>query len=430
MRRGIVGSLAVLVVGGSLGLAQEAPGPALPSPVSEVPGPLAPQDGDRALPAVAPEAPGERVWVGAEYLLWWLKRTPLPAPLVTTTSDLAAVPPAAFLQSGTSTLLGDDRLNPGVRSGGRFEAGVWIDDHRTISIEGSCFFLESHTVTQGVASSGEPGSPLLAVPFFDADAQAESSFLLAAPGALSGGAALSVTSRLQGAEVDGAVAVLTRPWLRLEVLAGFRYLDFRENLTFTTTSVGIQAPAPGSNNGLVLNTQDQFDSHDLFFGPQVGARAECRLGNLFVEGTAKLAIGDVNQTTTIAGSATTNFFIAPPGGPFTGVSPQVVPGSGTFAQPSNTGQNNRHQIAWVPEVGVKVGYQLAPWARAFVGYEFLYASNFARPGEQIDRGINTAQTVQSAVAGNPPAPGTRPMVSPGGAVFWAQGIDVGLELRY
>jgi hypothetical protein len=427
-------SLAALVVGGGLGLAQEPPvPPTSPVTVPVEPGPVAPPIGDHALPAAAPETPGPQFWGGAEYLLWWLKKSPVPFPLVNTTSDFTAIPPGAFLQPGTGTLIGEERLNPGLRSGARFEAGAWIDDHRCIGVEGNFFFLESHTVSQSVASSGAPGSPVLVVPFFDADALAESTFPLALPGALAGGAALSISSRLQGAEINGAVAVCTCSWLRVDVLAGFRYLDFHESLTFTTNSIGILAPGPGSNNGLVLNTIDEFNSHNVFFGPQVGVRGECHLGNLFVEGTAKFAIGDVYQTTTIGGAAVTNFFNAPAGGPFTGVPPQLVPGSGIFAQPSNigpTGRNTRHQINWSPEAGVKVGYQLFPWVRVFAGYEFLWTSNFARSGEQFDRFINTAQTVPAAIAGVPSAPGTRPMVSPGGSVFWVQGIDVGLEFRY
>jgi hypothetical protein len=149
----------------------------------------------RAQPFAAAEAPGPQVWGGAEYLLWWLKKSPLPTPLVSTTSDLAALPPAAFLQPGTRTLIGEERLNSGLRSGARFEANVWIDDHRAIGCEGHYSFLESHTVSQAVAFSGVPGSPLLAVPFFDTDALAESTFPLTLPDALAGGAALTSSSR-------------------------------------------------------------------------------------------------------------------------------------------------------------------------------------------------------------------------------------------
>jgi hypothetical protein len=432
MNKGWFGSLATLAVGGSLALAQGPAGPAaLPLATPEVPSAVVATEGDPVLPPPGPPAAAaDRVWLSTEYLAWWLKRSPVPVPLVTTTSDLTAQPLAALQQPATTVPLGTQDIDTGVRSGARFAAGAWIDDHRVIGVEGAYFFLASHTTTQGVASTGEPGSPVLAIPFFDADAMAESTFVLASPGTLSGSAAVTLSSRLQGADVNAIVAVVMRPGLRVEVLAGFRYLELREDLTFSTTSTGIQPQGDGSNNGLVLNTQDQFDTDNRFYGWQVGVRGEYRLGSLFVDASAKIALGDMDQTVTVNGAAVTNFFNAPPGGPFAGVPAQVVAGSGAFAQPSNVGRTSRHQIAAVPEVRTVVGYQFAPWARAFVGYDFLYASNVARPGEQIDRTFNVSQTVQSAVAGNAPAPGSRPAVNLAGSGFWAQGLDVGLEFRY
>jgi hypothetical protein len=87
-------------------------------------------------------------------------------------------------------------------------------------------------------------------------------------------------------------------------------------------------------------------------------------------------------------------------------------------------------MAIVPEVGLNIGYQATRSIRAYVGYDFLYLSNVLRPGNQIDRSINTSQTVQSAIAGNSPAPGERPAVPLSGSEFWAQGIHFGLGLSY
>ena len=66
-----------------------------------------------------------------------------------------------------------------------------------------------------------------------------------------------------------------------------------------------------------------------------------------------------------------------------------------------------------------------------MGYQFLYINNVARPGEQIDRVINTSQG--PAFTGDPsqtlvgPA---RPMYLGAQSDFWAQGARVGLEFRY
>jgi hypothetical protein len=269
------------------------------------------------------------------------------------------------------------------------------------------------------------------VPFFDPDLGAENTFVLASPGFVAGGALVTLTSRLQGAEANGLVTFLSRPGLRASVLAGFRYVDLRENLTFANTSTGVQDPtAEMSNNGLIVSTQDQFDTHNQFYGWQVGLSGEYRQGGLSVSAFAKLALGDMNEAVTVSGASATNFFNAPAGGPFTGVPTQVVPQSGIFAQPTNVGRITRHEIAVVPAVGVNVGYEVVSGLRVFVGYDFLYLSDVVRPGNQIDRTVSTAQTVPGAVAGIAPAPGTRPVMILSGSEFWAQGLNVGLEYRY
>ena len=77
-----------------------------------------------------------------------------------------------------------------------------------------------------------------------------------------------------------------------------------------------------------------------------------------------------------------------------------------------------------------LGYRLTDSLRVFAGYDFFYLSNVIRPGDQIDRGINFSQTVQSAIAGNAVAVGSRPAATLVDSDFWAQGLHLGLELRY
>ena len=339
MRTESIGALTVLFFGGSLALAQTLPaqapiGPArtdtpaatastlrsqyLVMPDAAIP-PQPPAEpvisGSPALPYAAMRSgePGwdlsSRIYVSAEYLLWWTKKSPIPVPLVTTTSNPDQMPPATIGADGTSVLLGNQKLDTSARSGARFTAGAWCDERGELGLEASYFFLASRTVTQSVASNGGPNDALLAVPFFADDLGIENSFTLAAPSSLAGGATLKLTSRHQGAELNGMVKTCTGPNLQFDVLAGFRFLDLRENLSFATASLGIQDPSvAGSNNGMILNTLDQFDTHNLFYGFQIAARAEYRRGDLSILALAKLALGEMNQIATINGATATNFF--------------------------------------------------------------------------------------------------------------------------
>lgn len=436
MRRGCIRPFAALLVSTGLILAwsstsraqvtTNAPPP--PTPISSGTVVVGPSDGE-PVPvdfAHAADREGNRWYFGAEYLVWWFKDSPVPVPLLTTTSDPTAMPVATITDPNTSVLLGNQDFSTGAHQGARFTAGGWIDDRRQVGIEGGYFFLASHSTVRSFASNGQPDAAVLAVPFFDADAGAESSFVVASPGAFSGSAVLSLTSKLQGADLGGMVAVADSNNLHVQVLAGFRYLDLNENLTYSTVSTGLQDP----NTGLIFNTTDEFGTRNQFYGCQLGTRVEYRSETFFVQGSVKLAAGDMHEVAHIVGSATTNFFNGPTGGPFTGVPTQVLPGSGMFAQPSNAFRTSRHQFAFSPEVGLKVGYRVTSRLHVFAGYDFLYVTNVIRPGDQIDRSINPSQTVQAAVAGATPVFGTRPAVPLIGSDFWAQGITVGVEFRY
>ena len=355
----------------------------------------------------------------------------MPVPLLTTSSDPTVMPAAVLNDPSTSVLLGNHDLGTGSHWGARFTAGFWIEDRHEIAVEGNYFFVTSRTTVRSASSDGSPNSPILAVPFIDADAGAENTFVLASPGVSTGSATLSLTSRLQGAGMQFAIEACKGADWHFQVLAGFRYLDLTENLTYATASTAIGSTGLANpNTDLVLNTVDQFNMRNQFYGVVLGGRADYQIGPLTVCASATLALGDMSQTADFNGYAVTNFFNGPAGGPFTGVPTQQLPGSGTFVQPSNLGRINRDQIAIAPEIGVKVSYQLTRGLRISAGYDFLYLSNVIRPGEQIDRTINLSQTVQAAIAGNPAAPGTRPAMILAGSDFWAQGINMGLEFRY
>ena len=86
---------------------------------------------DRSCPLPACECPvcvpPGRFWVGVDYLLWGVRGDSLP-PLVTTSPAGTARAGAGVLSSpGTVTLFGDSTANSDWRSGGRVQAGFWLD---------------------------------------------------------------------------------------------------------------------------------------------------------------------------------------------------------------------------------------------------------------------------------------------------------------
>lgn len=376
------------------------------------------QDGD-------PEPPVEMVcpcrepvvWASAEYLLWWIKDGPL-LPLLTM-GDVADDPAIGALgEPGTQILMGGNNTDYGARSGGRFAAGVWLDDARTWGLEATYLFLPETRVEQVASSSGLAGSAFLTIPFFDPTTSSETSALLSQPSLFSTTVLLSQTSVLQGAEINAVVNVTPLSRLRIDLLSGFRYLYLREKLALATSSPAVP-PFPVD----VLTTGDEFNTNNNFYGGQFGARVECSVGRLFLNTAAKVAFGAVQQSVNVTGFLLTNDFNALG-------TPQPFPG-GYLALPTNVGVYHRSRFAVVPEVNVNLGYQLPRGARIFIGYSFLYASAVARPGSQIDRVINPSQSVAHTFDPGAALVGVaRPIFDFGESSFWAQGINFGLELRF
>lgn len=365
-----------------------------------------------------------RLWGSAEYLLWWVEGAPLPVPVITAGPVDALGPgqrPGTLGVPGTRVLEGGADQDFSPLAGGRFTVGSWLGCDRAVGIEANYFFLQEESMTNGVGSSGLPGSAALSIPFFDVSLGRENSTGVAFPraqNAFGGTADLRFTVRLQGAEANGILPIGGREGMRLELLTGFRYLDLDERLALFTSSVNTP-PAPRD----VFRTLDQFNASNDFYGGQVGARGEYRQGCWFVNATGKVALGGVQETVHIQGVLATN--------DFTNLGPVQRFVGGYLALPTNSGRFSRHQFAAVPEINVNLGWQPVEWLRVFGGYTFLYVSSVARPGNQIDRVINATQAPAffndpSAVLVGP----ARPAFPGSDSDFWAQGLSFGLELRY
>src|SRR5262249_12040293 len=101
--------------------------------------------------------------------------------------------------------------------------------------------------------------------------------------------------------------------------------------------------------------------------------------------------------------------------PGTNIPPSNV---GLLAQGSNIGRHFHNHFAVVPEVGLKVGYQVNDNLTVFAGYSVLYLSDVVRPGEQVDLVVDKTGNLQ------------RPRVTRNNSSFWAHGVNAGLEWKY
>ena len=229
---------------------------------------------------------------------------------------------------------------------------------------------------------------------------------------------------MQGVNLDGLFNLVNNDRCHLDLLAGFRYLRLHEDLTYSTNFLNLPASAAFGPNiaGGFADTVDQFTTTNNFYGGQLGLHGEWNWNRFFVDATAKVALGDVNEVTNINGSTFSNLV-----GDFVAVPSRTTVG-GIFAQPSNIGNHSQNKFAVAPEADFTLGYQITSWMRVSAGYDLLYISQVARPGNQIDRDVNLTQSpVQAMGALVGPS---RPTFPGNSTDFWAQGVHVGLEFRY
>jgi hypothetical protein len=138
-------------------------------------------------------------------------------------------------------------------------------------------------------------------------------------------------------------------------------------------------------------------------------------GRWFLDLTGRVALGVNNRSATIAGNTTTTV----PGGNTT------TTAGGLLSQPTNIGTYNDSVFSVIPAVQFNLGYQVTRNFRVYTGYTFLYFSNVARAGNQINTNVNSSQ-----IGGDPLVGAANPTFAFKSSGLWAQGITLGGELRF
>jgi hypothetical protein len=448
MRKGILGALAALLAGAGLVVAQTAPPGSPPGPPGSPPGPVPttitpdqiatpePTVMDSTHPWNPPVPKGDcwpyidepwrvtdrrcvpdgEFWISADYLLWAVRESRLP-PLVSTGPASSG---GVLGRPGTATLFGGSGADLGPFSGGRFTAGVWTNDEHDVGFEGSYFGLPQRSTGFSAVSAG---GAVLALPFVNAVTGREDAVVVAGPGRTSGGVNVYTSTQLQGVEANVVCDLTEECHYRVELLAGFRYLELADNLNSTADFA--VAPTAAVGAGDQLTVVDEFDTRNHFYGGQVGARAEYHWGAFLVSAALTVGLGDNVEKVVVGGSTT----VVPPHARVGRGPAGHVTFGGVLTQPSNIGEYNADQFAAILEQAVSVGYQINGHVRLFVGYDILFWSDVVRSGSQIDRAINPGMVRAVFPAGRTSGP-DQPTFSFHETGFWAQGGTFGVEFNY
>lgn len=366
-------------------------------------------------------------WASFEFLGWWQDGMQLP-PLVTT--NLSPTPTAGVLgDPGTRILAGGEDYHDEALDGVRLRFGLWLDSCHTWGVGAEYFSLSS---SNDLFSASSQGNPVLTRPFYDVTAGAENAQLLAYPDIIVGGVTVHTDSDLVGGgfrfrKLRQAEEGCSNWFLcgcpehfcsRTELTLGYRFLQLTEGVRISEDLTVEASSLPGVPPQGSFALYDSFRTKNQFNGVDVGYITRRTRGFWSLETGIRLAVGNTKQTVNIDGQSTINE---------TGGS-TVVEAGGLLALASNIGSYSQNQFAVVPELDLKIGYQMTKQCKLTLGYTAIYWSNVVRPGDQIDLDVHPLQI--------PPAQSPA-FVSSGHPTFafdttdyWVQGLSFGGEYRW
>jgi hypothetical protein len=348
-------------------------------------------------------------YLRAELLGWWLDDMDMP-PLVTT-SPIGTQPNVAGVlgQGGTRVLFGGDEIDPSAHLGGRFTIGRWLDSCECMALEASYFFVGENG---SQFSANGFTNPILARPFLSTQTNTQAARLVAYPGLLSGSIDVNTSSDMQGFDALYRIRTCASPCSNLSLLVGYRYLNLNEGLRINQMSRFEVAQGP-----IVAGTEqrlfDDFSTENHFHGAQLGFTYVVQRCNWTLETQMKFALGGSHSEVTIDGRTRTT---VPGGG-------SAVFAGGLLAQETNMGRYTRDELAFVPELTLNLRWDLACNMQFIVGYNLLYWTSVARPGDQIDFAL-------SQFPPEPPTGAGRPRFNFDTDGVLLHGLQLGLELAF
>ncbi len=342
-------------------------------------------------------------WANIDYLAWFSRGASLPA-LVTTGSQ-----GGAMNDPNLKVLYGDNRVDNGIRSGGRLNIGTCFNDAQTFGVGGTLIALQNMASNFNIVSDG---SPIVARPFFSTATQAPDSFVVAQTGIDAGGVRVRTTNSFIAADTYFRRALAFGPRRRFDLIAGWQFLELDDSIGISDRAVSTD-PNSSIPLGTTLIGFDGFRAANKFNGGLIGIETERRGGVWSLTTSSKVGLGNMHQTAIINGYSSTTV---------PGETPSYFAG-GLLAQPSNIGRYDRNVFTAIPQFAANLGLQVTPKMRVTFGYSLIYIGHVAQAARQIDTVVDPSQ-----IGGGPV--GTAPTFSWQQNSYWLQGMNLGLNFRY
>jgi hypothetical protein len=349
---------------------------------------------------------GSYYWLDAEALLWFGDNLNSP-PLVTTAA--AGVGPISGAPGVANAFGGPDGIDPGLLPGYRMSFGTWLNDERTLGVGARVYGLFSGG--NSFADSGA-GNNSVGRPYVDFNSGLEAvydvNFELNGVPHWEGRVDASNDLSMIGVDVLGKVLIIGDHSHRVNMLAGYQFNRLDNDLSIRSFRTNLLT-GDGIPDGTTFDTTDSFSTSNTFHGGALGMESDFRRGRFTVGSLVKVGIGNFSQDVNIRGATTT-------------VDGQTQAATattnGVLAQGSNAGVYSRERFGFMPEIGMKLGYDLRSNVRFTVGYTFLYWSDVALAGDQVNPMVDLLQNSDN------------PSFTFRETGYWMQGLDLGLSFSY
>jgi hypothetical protein len=347
--------------------------------------------------------------LGFDYLYWYPRKSSLP-PLVTR-GNVADPNAGALGAPSTRVLLQGTRLEDDQLQGGRITLGIGGDASDSWSFVADAFLLEQGNKGLTFSYPGFPGTTVLARPFFNLATGTEDADRFASAATRAGTLDVSQKRRFYGGDADVRYEYLCSGNWRIHLLGGVKMLFLDESLRFNRASVDFFGPTAGT----FVTQSENLGAANRFYGGQIGAEYEFRLGPVFFLTRGKVAFGvtdtNVNQTAFTRTQTPTALL--------------GVVNQGLYVNPATGGTSTKGTFAVAPELNFKLGFDFNDWVRLSVGYTFVGMTEAVRTGDLINRNVTPAALTVAVPVQSAVTHATAPT-----SAFWAQGLDVSVRFSF
>ena len=318
-------------------------------------------------------------WIGVEWLHWRLDGNRLP-PLVTD-GPVKAANPGRLNDPNTRILSGGEQVNDDWRDGARIYGGLWLDCCHCWGIGADYFDAGQDNYD---FTSDPDTTRIVGRPFFNSQLGIDDLEFVSVPNELFGTARVKSNDEFRG----GGVTVNHCIWqccdpccenhgAELILLSGYRNYDYDTNLSITENLTVL----PGTTTPLVPGTtffvRDSFHTHNEFNGGEIGVQGVGKHCWWWLDGMAKVAMGEQNRTVIVNGQTTTVVL---------GNSATAAGGLLT-SELTNIGHYHDSDFVFIPEFRSGAGAMITRCWSVRAGYNVIIWGDVARAASHLPPGL-------------------------------------------